>query len=125
MIKLNKFDNKDLMYCCNSCHTIKEKTMYELLIGYGNGGMLMYLCPECARDLKQKTDTFITTDKNKAKALDILKEYFDIQIIETASDDTAAIVISRKDSNGALHFAQKLIKDKEKINLLKEVLENE
>ena len=63
MITLNKFDNKDSRHACTSCHTMKEKTMYELLIGYGNGGMLMYLCPQCARDLKQKTNTFITTYK--------------------------------------------------------------
>jgi len=57
--------------------------------------------------------------QEQEKVLEIIKELFDIQIIETDSKEMATITISRKDSNSALHFAQKLIKDKEKINLLK------
>ena len=57
--------------------------------------------------------------QEQENVLEIIKELFDIQIIETDSKEMATITISRKDSNSALHFAQKLIKDKEKINLLK------
>lgn len=66
----------------------------------------------------------LTQKSKKELAFDVLKEYFDIQIIETDSKEMATIVISRKDNNSMLHFAQKLIKDKEKITLLKEVLKN-
>lgn len=57
------------------------------------------------------------------KAIDILKEYFEIQIVETDSKEMATICISRKDCKTMLHFAQTIIRDKEKINTLKEVLE--
>lgn len=52
MIRFKKFDNKEEMYSCNSCHNFKEKKMYELLIGFGNGGQLMYLCTKCVKELK-------------------------------------------------------------------------
>ncbi len=53
MIKFNKKDNPELMFVCNSCHSKEEKKLFELFIGFGNGGQLVYLCPKCAKELKE------------------------------------------------------------------------
>ncbi len=53
MIEFEKYDNRQEMDSCNSCHNFKEHKMYKLLIGFGNGGQLTYLCPKCAKELRQ------------------------------------------------------------------------
>ena len=58
MISIKTHNNTQEMYSCNSCHNFKEHKMYELLIGFGNGGQLMYLCPKCLEELKIKVNRF-------------------------------------------------------------------
>lgn len=59
MISFKKFDNQEEMYSCNSCHNFKDHKLFELIIGFSingkmvNGGQLVYLCPKCAKELKE------------------------------------------------------------------------
>ncbi len=52
MIKFEEFDNKRQMLSCNSCYKDGEKKLYNVMICGNSSVMVVRLCKECAKALR-------------------------------------------------------------------------
>ena len=101
---------------------VLERTSGEFIDGYPTGNVNVGMTLEEHDAIKRtliKAEEQAKENAEYKKVLDTIKELFNIQVIEMDSKEVANIIISRKDSESPLHFAQKIIRGKEKINLLK------